>query len=111
MDNTQPVQNTQNEGSVIPPTTEIKPKKHIGVVILLGFVLVALLAGAYYMLSNKTEPVTTGDQVEKDTGDVMVKELDPNDDTTSAIDADLEEIEIGELDSDFESIDSDINEL
>lgn len=87
----------------IEPNIEPKSKKYF-VVLIIGVVVILVGLGIWYWQSQEEEIVAPSAAIP--TAPATVKE-----DSTSAINQELNSIDVGDLDKEFQAIDSDLNSL
>lgn len=87
----------------IEPSIEPKSKKYF-IVLIIGVVVILVGLGIWYWQSQEEEIVTPSAAIP--TAPATIKE-----DSTSAINQELNSIDVGDLDKEFQAIDSDLNSL
>lgn len=91
-----------------PTVTSVAPASSKKMVIVAaGIILVALLAAGIYLLMTKKQPATTQAPVKK----TAVQATPKPPETVDALDKDLSTLNVGDIESDFSSVDQDLQSL
>ncbi|MEK9168237.1 MAG: hypothetical protein AAB698_00335 [Patescibacteria group bacterium] len=92
----------------IEPSIEPKSQKNLIVLIIIGVVVVLVGLGVWYWQVQKEEIIAPSADIS------TVPEVAPltaKEDSTSAINQELNSVDVGNLDKEFQAIDSDLNSL
>lgn len=101
----------QNIEPKIEPEKKIN-KKNIIILVIVGLIVILILLGIWYWWAQKSvvpqevTPIAAPSQPP-----AVVQPVPPKEDSVSAINQELNSIDVGNLDQEFQTIDADLNSL